>query len=228
MLFSLSSENVKDLLGTSATLTTVLQFLTGCLICNSYIKKKSTGETSSLPFTSGLLSCSLWLRYGVLINENTVIFVNAVGVFLFSLYCISYYIFTVNKRRMAHQLLLVLLMITFSFVYSKFEPDDLQASRLIGLLCCSVGVFFFASPLIKLKHVIVSKNTEVLPRPIIIASFFVTLQWFIYGYLIDDSFIQIPNFLGCILSAIQLALFVIYPSKEVKYKQLTSEDVLPF
>lgn len=103
-------------------------------------------------------------------------------------------------------------MIAFSIVYSKFEPNDLLASRLIGklicafifmdnktnyvlgLLCCSVGVFFFASPLIKLKHVIVSKNTEVLPRPIIIASFFVTLQWFIYGYLIDDSFIQASFF----------------------------------
>lgn len=152
MLLWLSSENVKDLLGTSATLTTVLQFLTGCLICYSYIKKKSTGEvnwftllkavfnlqgflllqTSSLPFTSGLLSCSLWLRYGVLTNESALIFVNAVGVFLFSLYCISYYIFTVNKRRMGHQLLLVILMITFSIVYSKFEPDDVQASRLIG------------------------------------------------------------------------------------------------
>lgn len=166
-------------------------------------------QTSSLPFTSGLLSCSLWLRYGVLIKENALISVNAIGVFLFAIYCISYYIFTVNKRRMTHQLILVLLMIAFSIVYSKFEPNDLLASRLIGklisafvfmgnktnylsgLLCCSVGVFFFASPLIKLKHVIVTKNTEVLPRPIIIASFFVTLQWFIYGYLIDDSFIQV-------------------------------------
>lgn len=75
-----------------------------------------------------------------------------------------------------------------------------------------------------------------------------TLQWFVYGYLISDSFIQvscaiqvlivtlgkrlqfqIPNFLGCILSSIQLGLFVIYPSRiDVKYKQLTTEDVLTF
>lgn len=89
-------------------------------------------QTSSLPFTSGLLSCSLWLRYGMLINEKTVILVNAIGVFLFSLYCITYYLFTVNKRRMSHQLLLVLLMISFAIAYSKVEPNDLQASKLIG------------------------------------------------------------------------------------------------
>jgi hypothetical protein len=89
-------------------------------------------QTSSLPFTSGLLSCSLWLRYGILIKENTVILVNAIGVFLFALYCISYYVFTVNKKRMTHQLMLVILMITFTLAYSKLEPNDLQASRLIG------------------------------------------------------------------------------------------------
>lgn len=171
-----------------------------------------TFQTSSLPFTSGLLSCSLWLRYGVLIKENTIILVNAIGVFLFVCYCISYFVFTVNKERMMQQLMLVLLMITFAIGYSWVEPDDQQASQLIGelayqsylnclihhndpiplgLMCCSVGVFFFASPLIKLKHVIATRNTECLPFPIILASFFVTLQWFIYGYLISDSFIQV-------------------------------------
>jgi hypothetical protein len=40
---------------------------------------------------------------------------------------------------------------------------------------------------------------------------------------------QIPNFLGCILSGIQLGLFVIYPSKiDIKYRPLTTEDVLTF
>lgn len=66
-------------------------------------------------------------------NETTLIFVNSVGVCLFSLYCISFYVFTVNKRRMSHQLILVILMIAFSVAYSQFEPDNLQASRLIGI-----------------------------------------------------------------------------------------------
>lgn len=140
---------------------------------------------------------------------------NAIGVFLFVIYCISYYVFTVNKRRMSHQLMLVILMITFALAYSKIEPNDLQASRLIGelpqlslsipnhnkkyfsgLLCCSVGVFFFASPLIKLKYVIETKNTSCLPFPIILASFFVTLQWFVYGLMISDSFIQVSFFIS--------------------------------
>lgn len=156
MFVWISNENLRDVLGLSATLTTVLQFLTGVLICRQYFKSKSTAEvsselfsevavtllnylqTSALPFTSGLLSCSLWLRYGILVKEDALIVVNSIGVFLFSLYCISYFLFCINKRRLSHQLCLVLLMITFSIGYSHFEPDDKEASKLIGKISKSL------------------------------------------------------------------------------------------
>lgn len=65
--------------------------------------------------------------------EPTLILVNAIGVFLFSIYSLSYGLFTVNKKRFFHQILLVLMMVTFSIFYSKFvEPDDVKASKLIG------------------------------------------------------------------------------------------------
>ncbi|CAD7013854.1 unnamed protein product [Ceratitis capitata] len=44
-------------------------------------------------------------------------------------------------------------------------------------------------------------------------TFLVSVQWVIYGVIISDTFIQIPNFLGCLLSLLQLCLFVIYPPK---------------
>lgn len=86
-------------------------------------------------------------------------------------------------------------------------------SRFAGYLCCAVTVLFFAAPLTMLFHVVRVKNSESLPFPLIASSFFVSLQWFVYGLLIDDTFVQVPNFLGCLLSCTQLALFVIYPSR---------------
>lgn len=110
---------------------------------------------------------------------------------------------------------------------------------------------FFAAPLASLLHVIRAKNSESLPLPLIAMSFVVSLQWLIYGILISDSFIQvsrlprlaellrqwqifallfqIPNFLGCILSLLQLGLFVIYPPRSYSghgYKLV--EQAVPF
>lgn len=64
------------------------------------------------------------------------------------------------------------------------------------------------------------KSTESLPFPIIMASLVVSSQWFVYGCLINDSFIQIPNFLGCVLSAFQLCFFLIYRSDQINESHL--------
>ncbi|KAG5308732.1 SWET1 protein, partial [Acromyrmex insinuator] len=64
-------------------------------------------------------------------------------------------------------------------------------------------------------HVIRMKSTDSLPFPVIMSSMIVSCQWFAYGCLLSDQFIQIPNFMGCILSAFQLSLFLIYPSKRI-------------
>lgn len=74
-------------------------------------------------------------------------------------------------------------------------------------------VCFFAAPLTVLMHVIKTKSAESLPLPLIATSFIVSLEWLIYGIIISDPFIQLPNFLGCLLSLSQLSLFVCYPPK---------------
>lgn len=64
-------------------------------------------------------------------------------------------------------------------------------------------------------HVIQKKSAESLPFPVIVSTFVVSLQWFVYGELLHDSFIIAPNLLGCILSAFQLSLFIVYPTKKL-------------
>lgn len=64
----MSSESWRDVLSLSATISTVLQFLTGSLICREYFKLKSVGDVSSfnlvfkIVFHPSLLNCR-HLRY---------------------------------------------------------------------------------------------------------------------------------------------------------------------
>lgn len=97
--------------------------------------------------------------------------------------------------------------------YTQYEQDHDVNKKMIGLLCCVVSIVFFAAPLASLMHVIKVKSTESLPFPIILSTYIVSIQWFLYGYLLGDYFIQIPNLLGCLLSGFQLSLFYIYPAK---------------
>lgn len=60
MLSFMSSEDLKNLLATSSTATTVLQFASGILIIRNYFKKKSTGEVIRKFFITDSVKINFW------------------------------------------------------------------------------------------------------------------------------------------------------------------------
>jgi len=75
-------ENFKQLLSVTATVSTIIQFMTGIIICWSIKKKGASEDISGFPFIAGVLGCSLWLRYGMLLGDTAMTIVNVVGVLL--------------------------------------------------------------------------------------------------------------------------------------------------
>ena len=49
---NMALEDYKELIGSLATITTIIQFLAGIPVCQKYIANGSTGESSSAPFVS--------------------------------------------------------------------------------------------------------------------------------------------------------------------------------
>ncbi|XP_034185187.1 sugar transporter SWEET1 [Osmia lignaria lignaria] len=210
----MTSTEMKDALASTASICTVLQFLAGVLVCRKIIKNGTTGNSSALAFVTCYTSCVLWMRYGMLISDRFVLLVNVFGTILQASYVCVFILYSVKKFKIVKQMIAATCFLGVVYFYSFYEEDKVLAARYVGFLSCTVTVLFFASPLMMVAHVIRVKNTESLPFPIIMASLIVSAQWFAYGCLINDSFLQIPNFLGCVLSAFQLCFFLVYRSGE--------------
>ena len=60
-----------DLLKISVTVTTIMQFLSGCPTCWNIYLRRHTGELSCLPFIAGTLNCAVWFKYSLFIEEFT-------------------------------------------------------------------------------------------------------------------------------------------------------------
>lgn len=67
--------------------------------------------------------CSLWLRYGLLTQENIVIYVNIVGVVLMFSYSGCYFVFTTKKKFFMKQFGGAVFVLCFS-VYLTIVPED--------------------------------------------------------------------------------------------------------
>ena len=78
-----------------------------------------------------------------------------------------------------------------TLLYVQNQESFEEAKKCLGIVCCIVTILFFAAPLASLLHVIKMKSTESLPFPIILASFITSLQWLLYGIILEDKFIQV-------------------------------------
>ncbi|EEB16589.1 conserved hypothetical protein [Pediculus humanus corporis] len=208
----------RDILGTSASIWTILQMLSPVPTCYYFIRKKTVGDMIVTPYAVALTSCTLWLIYGIIINDYTIVKVNTIGATLQFSYTFCYYIHCTKKNDVRKQLGIGFLTIVTAFFYSMNEKNMSRLVTVFGLLCSIVTVLFFVSPLANMRYVIRVWNSESLPRLLIATTFIVSLQWFLYGYITNDGYIMITNFLGTLLSSLQLAMMFIIPrDSSVKY-----------
>jgi len=205
--------SLKYIISWTAPLTTYGMFLSPIPTCYEFVKKGYSDSVSCIPFLTNFLCGFLWLRYGLLKNESTVIQVNVVNLVLQMIFILTYYIFAKNKAGVINKALLFAAVGIFASVLVLISPPHLAADRL-GPICTIVNILAFASPLAGLQDVIQSKSTANLPFLLIFMGLLVSAQWFLYGYLSNDAYMQIPNGIGIILSLLQLALFAIYPSNK--------------
>jgi len=201
---------IVDTIGNVATVITIISFLTGIIFCRDIYRAGTTETFSSFPFSAGVLCTFLWLRYGFILNDSTMIFVNTIGLFLQSVYLAWFFIFTPIKSQINGRISLLLSLLLTVHLYIRYA---LEPESILGPFASISSLIFCASPLAAVQEVIRSRSTEKLPFPMILSSFLVSSLWFIYGYLISNAFVQLPNGIGALISGVQLSLFVVFPAK---------------
>ncbi|XP_026329659.1 sugar transporter SWEET1 [Hyposmocoma kahamanoa] len=210
--FTLNLLEAKECIGNLAVITTILQFLSGVLVCKQYMTNKTTGEASVLPFLSCILSSLFWLLYGHVKHDEKIILVNVIGIILMSAYTGVFYVYTLKKTIVVKQCVASCVIFICIISYISGDKDHETFFNHLGILATIFTLLNIAAPMSKLLYVIRVKNTECLPFPIILMTLVVTTLWAIYGALSDDFFLTMVNFTGAVLALVQLSLFLIYPS----------------
>jgi solute carrier family 50 protein (sugar transporter) len=182
------------------------------------MKFTKRGSSDFMPmemFLIGLLCSTLWLGYGVLKAESTIIQVNMIGAASNTIYLLIYIWYSSKKPNALSKLALVGAGTAALFMYIS-QLDSNAAIERLGLVSSAVNILAIGSPLIGLPDVIRTKSTESMPFPLIAVGFFCGVQWLLFGILIHDIYMVVPNAIGFVLGLFQLSLFVVYPSSAAK------------
>jgi len=216
-------EEWKEVVGNAATICTIVQFLVGAQVCLGYYRAKSTGESSIMTFLVGVVMTFVWMNYGRMVGDSTLQTVNTTGLILQGIYVFSFYSITSHKLQAGKKIFLTILLLFIIGMYI-ITAEDLEAiTQNIGWLGATMSFAYCSAPLASIQEVCRNRSTRSLPFYLILSTCIVTGLWSIYGRIIGDNFVMVPNSMGFVAATFQLGLFAYFPASPAEYKPLRTE-----
>lgn len=150
-----------------------------------------------------------------MIGDSLMIKVNLLGFSAFFSYVTFFYLMSHEKLLLMKKFFIIIIALfgTFYIILVTNDPNFWS-----GIVAIASSLIFIMSPLASIGEVIKSRSTAMLPFWMILFNFVVCSLWTLQGYLTNTYFLVVPNIIGSSVSFIQLSLFIVYPSKNIKVK----------
>lgn len=208
-------DDYKDIVSTCATITTTGHMLTGTIICKDIYKRGTSKDVDPMPFLGGIGMCILMLRYAWMLGDPAMININIFGLLTNTAYMAVYYYYSPHTKDTLALIGKAVVFVAIFLGYAEVEhPQNVQFRY--GIIITVLFMLLCGSPLIHLKKIIETKDTTILPFPLIFMGTIVSFQWLLYGIIINNVFVIFQNSVAVVLCLSQLSLFIIFPSKPSK------------
>ncbi|CAL4987946.1 unnamed protein product [Urochloa decumbens] len=193
-------------------------------------KNKSTGGFQSVPYVVALFSAMLWIYYALLkSNECLLITINAAGCVIETIYIVVYLIYAPKKAKLFTVKILLLINVgVFGLILLLTLLLFAGHHRVIALgwVCVGFSVSVFVAPLSIIGKVVRTRSVEFMPFSLSLSLTVSAVVWFLYGLLIKDKYVALPNVLGFTFGVIQMGLYAIYRNATPRVPAKVPEHVV--
>ncbi|KAM9973912.1 hypothetical protein ACTFIW_007574 [Dictyostelium discoideum] len=174
-------------------------------------KNRDVGNNNIYPIIALCGNSLCWVVYGAVSKQMSILPVNVIGLFITSYFIFIFISATsdLNKRRFLSAIYygyLGGLTIYHLLIVLYVESIDTQNS-IFGITSNVAVLIFYGSPVLSLYGVIKSRDRSSINLPLALVSCFAGLTWTLYGIVINNKFIFVPNAAGALLSAISLVVY---------------------
>ncbi|GJN35012.1 hypothetical protein PR202_gb23736 [Eleusine coracana subsp. coracana] len=183
-------------------------------------KSKSTEGFQSVPYVVTLFSSMLWIFYALIkTGEDLLITINAAGIVIESIYIILYFVYAPKKAKLFTAKIMLGLNVGFFglillVTLLLFKGD--KRVIMLGWVCVAFS-----------KRVIRTRSVEYMPFSLSLSLTLSAIVWFLYGLLIKDKYVALPNILGFIFGVVQMVLYMFYMNKTPIVQGKEADTKLP-
>ena len=214
LVFILKMDNLEDIFGWAALCLNMCIYLTPVLPFINVLKGKvSYEDTPGVLVSATYVNCFCWYIYGDMIFSDQVKICNCIGAIISLCLIVIYLVYEIRKFTL-DAILNALIIITGSYATYRGLTIVVDDDAVIGKICNVTAIIVFLNPMYLIYKVIREKNNYIL-IPIYTAwvSLFAYGLWVIYGIIIKDVYLMVPNVIGIVLSIIQICIYIIFKKK---------------
>lgn len=203
-----------DLLGLAGNSISIIFFFMPTVMIINMFKTKDTSKIPYLLFLFTILNCLFWLIYGIKNNAWPIWLCNGCGV-LTNVIFMTAFLTALNKELFMRLFFIALLYTSLFSIFTFFNTYTNDKTN--GTIAMIMNILMFAAPLQKIGTVFKNKDNSYIPIWISVILSINCVIWCSYGYLQNiNLYVMIPNFLGLLLSILQICLWF-------KFRQRDSE-----
>ncbi|KAI5016887.1 bidirectional sugar transporter SWEET14-like [Hordeum vulgare subsp. vulgare] len=177
-------------------------------------KNKSTQGFQSVPYVVALFSAMLWIYYALLkSDEYLLITINTAGCVIETIYIVLYLAYAPKQARLFTAKILLLLNVgVFGLILllTLLLTAGERRVVMLGWVCVGFSVCVFVAPLSVIRLVVRTRSVEFMPFSLSLSLTASAVVWFLYGLLIKDKYVALPNILGFAFGVIQMGLYALY------------------
>ena len=233
---------VETIVSAIGTMISISLNLTPILLFYRYFKKTAGLETiPETMFITGIFCSGTNLAYGIITKTQILIISNGVCFAIQVLYGTTYIIMT-NTNNIGKLLLYLFIAwdLSFEVVYlfagvfpahTSWEYNDKEkeerpevAIYINGIVNSLIGVFNVITPGQNIIKVFKTGNFTLIPVVTIIVQCACSSFWLVFGLSKGDPWMIIPNLLGSIIAALQIAVFYFFYCKNHGIPPVTKEE----
>nr|XP_020149489.1 bidirectional sugar transporter SWEET14-like [Aegilops tauschii subsp. strangulata] len=177
-------------------------------------RSKSTQGFQSVPYVVALFNAMLWIYYALLkSNECLLITINSAGCIIETIYIVIYLTYAPKQAKLFTAKILLLLNVgVFGLILllTLLLSEGEKRVVMLGWVCVGFSVSVFIAPLSVIRLVVRTRSVEFMPFSLSLSLTISSVVWFLYGLLIKDKYVALPNILGFAFGVIQMGLCAVY------------------
>jgi solute carrier family 50 protein (sugar transporter) len=187
------------------------------------------GEFDLIPYAMMLFNNLVWSIYALGLDTPSQFFVitpNFVG--LVSTVMVFTWTMHMTSEALRKKLQLIFLFITALYIPAVYivlvTCDHDTRQSIFSIFTLIVQFCFLSSPLRNTLEIIKQRDASSIYLPLSVTVLISCLFWAVYGFVLMDKTIYIPNCISSVLGVLQLLLKIIFPSRNVAIQKVDDSE----